>query len=279
MAELSITEKKEILPFALSFLEHAHQDLRDIKERFFMLGCRLYEAQCFNYVEALGYENIEALADKEFDLGRTQTYNLINVFKRFCDRDENGYKAWIDPRYKNYDYSKLVEMEKLYCLPYNVEKEIPPKTPVRVIRQYVKYFNKNPGDHKCLSDWWFEEQQRLLPAVQTSEQTESRLEMNVSEMTDITEDVNITVAEKGEKEVTALSVQTSGLTVEKLITKKDFENLYRECCDMFDLRSHVYTTDKLWLRCVPEAFADMFFPYLVKHFESKLNGIRSAEKR
>ena len=184
MNELTYTQLKEILPSAKSFLEHAHEDLRDIGNRYFMLGCRLWEAQRYNYVEALGYESIEQLAEKEFDLGRSSTYNLINVYERFCDRGEyNQRKAWIDPKYKNYKYSQLIEMGKATCLStYSIEKQIPPSTPIRILKEYIKYVNKNPGNNKFLPDW--EEQQKtLLIADKYVPKEKQREEQNSIEQT------------------------------------------------------------------------------------------------
>ena len=161
MNELTATEKKEILPSAQHFLEKARQDMKDVGDRFFMLGCRLYEAQIYHYVEALGYESIEQLAETELNLGKSSTYNLINVFKRFCDRDQYGnYKTWVKPAFRPYKYSQLVEMEKALSLStYNIQKEIPPETPVRLLKEYIKYLNKNPGDHKNLPEWKTEQEQ------------------------------------------------------------------------------------------------------------------------
>ena len=167
MNELTTTEKKELLPSAQHFLERAKEDMKDVGDRFFMLGCRLYEAQIYHYVEALGYESIEQLAEVELDLGKSSTYNLINVFKRFCDRDQYGnYKTWVKPAFRPYKYSQLVEMEKALCLDVNIEKEIPPSTPVRVLKEYIKYLNKNPGNHKNLPEWKAEQEQTtMLPPV------------------------------------------------------------------------------------------------------------------
>lgn len=173
MNELTTIEKKEILPSAQHFLERAKEDMKDVGDRFFMLGCRLYEAQIYHYVEALGYESIEQLAEAELDLGKSSTYNLINVFKRFCDRDQYGnYKTWVKPAFRPYKYSQLVEMEKALCLDVNIEKEIPPSTPVRVLKEYIKYLNKNPGNHKNLPEWKADQEQTtMLPPVLNSNPT------------------------------------------------------------------------------------------------------------
>lgn len=178
MGYITATEKKEILPFAQGFLEHAKQDMKEIGERFFFLGCRLYEAQIYNYVEALGYDSIEQLAEAELELGKSSTYNLINVFKRFCDRDEyDNYKTWIAPKYKKYKYSQLVEMEKAYYLNSNIEKAIPPETPVRVIKEYIKYINKNknPVNAVFLPDWKAAQEKAIEAPAITPQETDEEI--------------------------------------------------------------------------------------------------------
>ena len=170
MNELTTTEKKELLSSAENFLQHAKQYIKEIGDTFFLVGCHLHEAQIYHYVEALGYNSIEELAEAELDLGKSSTNNLINVFKRFCDRDEYGnHKIWMKPAFKKYKYSQLVEMEKAYALPNNIEKEIPPSTPVRILKEYIKYINKNPGDYKTLPEWKIEQEQPpMLPPVSNS---------------------------------------------------------------------------------------------------------------
>ena len=210
MNELTTTEKKEILPSAQHFLERAKEDMKDVGDRFFMLGCRLYEAQIYHYVEALGYESIEQLAEAELDLGKSSTYNLINVFKRFCDRDQYGnYKTWVKPAFRPYKYSQLVEMEKALCLDVNIEKEIPPSTPVRVLKEYIKYLNKNPGNHKNLPEWKAEQEQTaMLPPVSDSKPANEEPTDTIPDEPQPDTDVN-NVAPTAEQP--AETVQTFGL--------------------------------------------------------------------
>ncbi len=163
MKELTSYTKKEILPSAQNFLEHVRTYIKEIGDTFFLIGCHLYEAQIYNYVEVLGYANIEELAEAEFDLAKSSTYNLIKVFKRFCARDEYGnYRSWINPVYKNYKYSQLVEMANALCLSVSVEEQIPPSTSVRVLKEYIKYVNKNPGASKNLPDWQADKKESLV---------------------------------------------------------------------------------------------------------------------
>ena len=266
MNELTTTEKKEILPQAKSFLEHAHDDLRDIGNRFFMLGCRLWEARRYNYVEALGYESIEQLAEKEFDLGKSSTYNLINVFIRFCARGEQGqYKAWIDPIFKNYKYSQLIEMEKAYILPtYNIEEKIPPTTPIRVLKEYIKYLNKNPGDHKHLPEWKTEQEQTpMLPLVSDSNPIKE-------EPTDTIPDTNVApTAEQPAETVQTFGLPTCANKKEKTetavlyihnLSREELADIIDKTCKIFEQRIHTYTTEGLWLKTPASFFADELYP-------------------
>ena len=271
MNELTITQKKEILPQAKNFLEHAQDDLRDIGNRFFMLGCRLWEARSYNYVEALGYESIEQLAEKEFDLGKSSTYNLINVFLRFCARGEQGQrKAWIDPKYKNYKYSQLVEMEKAYVLrTSNIEKQIPPNTPIRILKEYIKHLNKNYGNVKDLLEWKSEQElSAILPSTSNNQSIE---EVSTNTIPDITPTVSMeqpapvqtfglpTCAEpKKEKQQPAI------LYLQNL-SREELTNIIDKTCKIFDQKIHTYTTDGLWLKTPASCFADELYPKIAEH--------------
>jgi hypothetical protein len=286
MNELTYTQLKEILPSAKSFLEHAHEDLRDIGNRYFMLGCRLWEAQRYHYVEALGYVSIEQLAEKEFDLGRSSTYNLINIFERFCARGELGQrKAWIDPKYKNYKYSQLIEMEKAYCLRTgNIEKQIPPGTPVRVLKEYIKYINKQPGDNKDLPDWEVEQKQTpMLPPVSGGKQIAGQLSIENTEPDKPQNDTTVNTGEElpvTQNAKQTAPVQTFGLPTHAKVksTEPKFETLYihnlsREeltniidkTCKIFEQRIHTYTSDGLWLKTPASCFADELYPKIAEH--------------
>ena len=279
MNELTATEKKEILPNAQNFLKHTKQYMKEIGDTFFLVGCHLYEAQKYNYVEALGYESIEQLAEAELDLGKSSTYNLINVFKRFCDRDEyRNYKTWIAPQYRKYKYSQLVEMEKAYCLSNNIEKEIPPETPVRVIKEYIKYLNKNPGRHKTLPEWKNEQEQ-----FQIVENTKSKLDDGKLTTKDF--DLLHSIIEKSKKtqEETVpeptVPVQTfaqptcadknekpkSNVFYLHNLSREELANIIDNTCKIFDQRIHTYTHDGLWLKTPASFFADELYPKIAEH--------------
>ena len=259
-----VNEKEYVLSFAKSFLEHAKDDISKIGECFFMLGLRLYEAQKYNYIEALGYESLEALAETELELGKSTAYNLIKIFERFCDRDEHGnYKAWINPRFRNYSYSKLVELSKAICLPYRIEDYIPPSTTVKDIREYIKYINKNPGSFAPLPVWK-KGNELLGPLVEV-----------VDTFSETINTAGEVVAEEVPSKDTSIdschfSKRLEKVAVEQLISEEELTSLFSDYCKMYDMQLHAYTKDGLWLRCVPSAFSQFFYGDLKKFLEQKI---------
>ncbi len=279
MTFLTASEKKEILPHAQNFLKHAKEYMKEIGDTFFLVGCHLYEAQIYNYVEALGYESIEQLAEKELDLGKSSTYNLINVFKRFCDRNQYGdHKTWIDPKYKNYKYSQLIEIEKIYSIPWNIEKIIPPSTPVRILKEYIKYVNKNVGNYKPLPEWQEEQEQApILSPISDNKQIEGQLSIEANTPDEQQTDKETAASEKYNVAPTVgtpSTVQTFGLRPRATEREKTeipvlyIHNLSREklaeiideTCKIFEQRIHTYTTDGLWLKTPASCFADELYP-------------------
>ena len=113
-----------LLPFANGFLREVRLDLADIKRSFFSIGFRLNEANEMNYYSALGYQTIEELAESEFGFKRSTTYNLINVFRRFCVREfiNSTYvrRNQIDENFKDYSYSQLLEFTKFNYIPMSI---------------------------------------------------------------------------------------------------------------------------------------------------------------
>ena len=273
MNELTTTEKKELLPSAQNFLQHAKQYIKEIGDTFFLVGCHLYEAQIYHYVETLGYNSIEELAEAELDLGKSSTYNLINVFKRFCDRDKYGnYKTWINPKYKNYKYSQLIEIEKIYSLPYNIEKIIPPSTPVRVLKEYIKYFNKNISNYKPLPEWQAEkEQTSMLPPVSESNPikeeptdtvpNEQQPDTNVNNVAPTVEQPAETVQTFGlRSDATKKEKTEAAILYIHNLSREELADIINKTCNIFEQRIHTYTTDGLWLKTPASCFADELYP-------------------
>lgn len=153
-------EKKELQPFAQSFLHWTREELKDVTKCFFRIGFRLAEARRERYYEALGYENIESLAEAEFEIKRSTTYDLMAVWERYHD-DQNPMA--IKEGFKDFSSSQLLEMTKArYC---GIERRINPRDTVRAIRGYVRYCNKYADDNSHLPDeslqeWLAREEER-----------------------------------------------------------------------------------------------------------------------
>ena len=73
-------EKQTLELFAKSFIKETNYDLQNIAKHFFIIGFRLNEAVKMDYVAALGYQNIEDLAENEFGFKRSTTYGLMQVY-------------------------------------------------------------------------------------------------------------------------------------------------------------------------------------------------------
>ena len=183
MAELTLVEAlKGSAPE--SFVKMVRLELQDIRNRFFSIGFRLYEAQRFKYYEELGYETIEALAEAEFGFKRSTTYGLISVFRCFCVRDSYGnVRNELAAEYRAYSYSQLLEIQKLN--PY-FRRSIPSSASVRSISEFGRYVSKNPGEFYSYETWKnaTDAKKATLKLIESSEQTA----LDLSKMTEIEEE-------------------------------------------------------------------------------------------
>ena len=148
--DLTLSEALKGTP-SESFVKMVKLELQEIKQKFFSIGFRLYEAQAFKYYESLGYETIEDLAEAEFGFKRSTTYGLISVYKRFCVTDKNGIKHnYLDDKYKAYSYSQLLEMQKLDS---KLIDQVPATASVRNISEYRSFVNNNPDRVYSFNEW------------------------------------------------------------------------------------------------------------------------------
>lgn len=83
-----------------------------------------------NKIFKLGdYKSFIDYCKSEFNLGKNQAYNFINVYERFSDE-----------KYKQYNFSLLVEM---LSLPESKIKEVTPDTTVKEVREIKKKEKEN----------------------------------------------------------------------------------------------------------------------------------------
>ena len=147
-----------------SFIKMVKLELQDIKKSFVKIGFRLYEANNLKYYEKLGYNSIEELAENEFELKRSSTYNLIAIAKHFC----NG--MFLDDNYKNYSYSQLIIMVKMLTYLSEPYRRCNENYTVAQFNEYYSYLKK--GGVNSMT-FYFEEQNLIEEEKQAQEPIKS----------------------------------------------------------------------------------------------------------
>ena len=165
--EMTNQEQEYALDCAQTFLKWTREDIKDVTKSFFKIGFRLYEARAYNYYEALGYPDIETLAEEEFGFKRSTTYGLIQVYEKTCIK--YGHNT-MDEKYIGYDYSKLLELCKTKYASHSILKSIKPTDSVRDIKAYIKFWNDYSEKHSScpditLQEWKAQQQQEQPPAL------------------------------------------------------------------------------------------------------------------
>lgn len=187
--------------YAEDFLKYTRCELENIARSFFKIGFRLHEANEQGYYKQLGYESIEELAEQEFDIRRSTTYELMAIWVRFHDEHN---KMYIQEEYKGYSFSQLVELKRCNNLPSNVQAILPVKSSVRDIRAYVKDKENQRAWRlsEPLEDWKARTQTVEEVIEPKEEPPEEEIQCDVAEETDV--EVSEIEAE------TVEDVQTSG---------------------------------------------------------------------
>ena len=128
----------------------------------------MYEARAYKYYEALGYPDIETLAEEEFGFKRSSTYGFIQVYEMACIK--YGHNT-MDEKYIGYDYSKLLELCRVKLARTDILNRIKPTDSVRDIHQYVKFWNEYTNKHsstpKITLQEWKTQQAQIAPALPT----------------------------------------------------------------------------------------------------------------
>lgn len=102
--------------------------VQNIKREYFYIGAMLNELSSRGTFAAGGYKNISEYCEDVFGFKKTFTYDLMNVAS--CFRDPLGTMFSIEPKYKDYDFSKLCVMAGMnskqlsLCSPNYTVKEI-----------------------------------------------------------------------------------------------------------------------------------------------------------
>ncbi len=138
------------LVYANDFLKVVNDAIDDIKHRSYFIGFRLDEANRCKYYEALGYANIEELAEAEFGFKRSTTYGLMQAF----NYAKSETPLYIADKFRGYSYTALLEMSKAKTIRGSggIEKILTPKDSVSKIKEVRHYWNKYITDNGELPD-------------------------------------------------------------------------------------------------------------------------------
>lgn len=96
--------------FASDFIKHTKEDMLHIAQSYMRICFRLYEAKNNKYYEALGYPDIYSCAEKELDISRSVTVRMIEICKRFSQKNGFLCSMFIDKKYEQFNYSQLCEL-------------------------------------------------------------------------------------------------------------------------------------------------------------------------
>lgn len=138
------------LEYANGFLKAVNDAIDDIKHRSYFIGFRLDEANRCKYYEALGYANIEELAESEFGFKRSTTYGLMQAF----NYAKSETPLYIADKFRGYSYTALLEMSKAKTIRGSggIEKILTPKDSVSKIKEVRPLWNKYLEDNGTLPD-------------------------------------------------------------------------------------------------------------------------------
>ena len=163
--EMTTEEREYQLDCANTFLKWTCEDIKDVTKSFFRIGFRLHEARACRYYEALGYPDIETLAEEEFGFKRSTTYGLIQVYEK---TSRYGH-CEILPQYDGYSYSQLLELIKNPFSPPDYHRYIKSTDSVRDIQAYIRYWKeytrKTSTYPKETLQEWKAQQAQFKPAL------------------------------------------------------------------------------------------------------------------
>lgn len=284
-------DKEYQLEQAKDFIKYTNQDIKDITQRFFIIGFRLNEAKEQGYIEALGYPDIETLAEEEFGFKRSTTYGLISVFRRFAEISDNGtYLNYIKNQYKDYSYSQLLEINKLIWLPSGdyIKTLIPPSSSVRDVAAYIKFRKEKAGNEDYSLTQWKTLQEQIPPAIeeQTSAKNTSEEETDFDSWLEKQPEGTCVQTHSFDNDSQTKNVQTSGLRarakerysdenwkplqdVTTIISKEELTEIVKKACDTFDTKLHYPADNGFFLKVPPEIHADNIYYYLENFLKCK----------
>jgi len=126
------------LVFALGFVDSVNCYVKDISYSFFRIGFCLDEALHNEYFEELGFENISDCAEYYFGFKKSTTYDLINLFRAFCDAKGTWY---LPERWRAYSRSQLSVIATVDYYPLKFRDMVSEFDTVSDIKKAKNYWN------------------------------------------------------------------------------------------------------------------------------------------
>lgn len=115
------------------------KDFEDVKKSFFKIGYKLYVIDEAKLFLKSGYTNIIDYAQVRFGIGKTTTYNLINVYDSF----KAGFGSpEIAEGWDKYSYAQLCAMTNAWCQD-TLLKYVQKSDTVEDIKKFIAIWNRS----------------------------------------------------------------------------------------------------------------------------------------
>lgn len=126
--------------------EQIQEDCSQIKLALVKTGMALYEIERTKSFQIDGYENIQQMARKKFNIGKTYCNQCINICKKFGSFDEKtGECLGLKEEYEVYNTSQLCE---LISMNVELREKVTPNMTIAKIRHLKKSAKNNIGTKK-----------------------------------------------------------------------------------------------------------------------------------
>lgn len=139
-----LSERKQLV----SVCNRIYSLSRNVVQNFMELGKLLKDIKDKELYKLANYEDFYEFAKQEFSYGTTSVKNLISVYEKFSNKNDNYLE--ISNKYKNFNYTQLVE---LVPIDENQLTDFSPEMSIKEIR-YKKLENKISNDVKKIYEYF-----------------------------------------------------------------------------------------------------------------------------
>lgn len=130
-------QKKEITETVQTAYDRIQNDCKGFSPDYIRLAFHLHEFEQFKYYEYFGFDNMQKMAETNFDLDKSTYSRIMSIWRKYAHRNQgsNIITMYLDDKYQDYSYSQLSEM-----LPLTQEQmlHVNPDMTIKEIRDYKK---------------------------------------------------------------------------------------------------------------------------------------------